>query len=132
MINGLDIEGVTISKPLGIYVSNDLKWGPHFDNIHTKAFKRLYFITCLKRVDVDENELLHYYRSVIRSEVEYTYPACSTGITKGKSDSLEQFQKCVMYIIAPHLQYKEAITKFNLPTIKDRLDIVNSNFSEIL
>ncbi len=38
----------------------------------------------------------------------------------------------VMYIIAPHLQYKEAITKFNLPTIKDRLDILNSNFSEIL
>ncbi len=32
-----------------------------------------------------------------------------------------------MYIISPHLQYKEAITKFNLTTIKDRLDILNSN-----
>ncbi len=43
-----------------------------------------------------------------------------------KSDSLEQIQKCAIYIIAPHLQYKEAITKFNLPTIKDHLDILNS------
>ncbi len=64
--------------------------------------------------------------------VEYDLPACSTGITKGQSESLEQIQKCAMHIIAPHLQYKEAITNFNFPTIKDRLEILNSNFSEIL
>ncbi len=113
-------------------MSSDLKWGPYVDNIHAKAFKRLYFLTFLKRVGVEENELLDYYRSVIRSVVEYACPAWSTGITKGQSDSLEQIQKCGIYIIAPHLQYKEAITKFNLPTFKDRLDILNSKFSEIL
>ncbi len=48
-------------------------------------------------------------------------------MTKGQSESLEQIQKRDMYIIAPHLQYKEAITKLNLPTIKDHLDIINSN-----
>ncbi len=41
---------------------------------------------------------------------------------------MEQIQKHAIYILAPHLQYKEAISKFNLPTIKDRLDILNSNF----
>ncbi len=41
---------------------------------------------------------------------------------------MEQIQKPDMYILAPHLQYKETITKFNLLTIKDQLDI-NSNFS---
>ncbi len=116
------------SKSLGIYVSSDLKWGPHVDKIHAKAFKRLYFLTFLKRAGVEENELLDYYKSVIRSEVEYTYPAWTTGITKGQSDSLEQIQKRAIYIIAPHLQYKEVITKFNLPTIKDHLDILNSKF----
>ncbi len=60
--------------------------------------------------------------------VEYACPAWSTGITKRQSDSLEQIQKGAIYIIAPHLQYKEAITKFNLPTIKDCLDILNSKF----
>ncbi len=92
---------------------------------HSKGF---YCLTCLKRVGVEENELLDYYRSVIRSEVEYACPAWSTGITKGQSDSLKQIQKRAIYIIAPHLQYKEAFTKFNLPTIKDRLDILNSKF----
>ncbi len=42
-INGLDIDKVTISKLLGIYVSSHLKWGPHVDKIHAKAFKRLLF-----------------------------------------------------------------------------------------
>ncbi len=93
--------------------------GPHVDQIHAKSFKRLYFLTCLKRAGVEENKLFDYYRSIIRSEVEYTYPAWTTGITKGQSDSLEQIQKRAIYIIAPHLQYKKAITKFNLPTIKD-------------
>ena len=98
-INGLDIDRVTISKLLGIYVSSDLKWGPHVDKIHAKAFKRLYFLTCLKRADVEENELLDYYRSVIRSVVEYACPAWSTGINKGQSDSLEQIQKRAIYIL---------------------------------
>ncbi len=102
--------------------------GAYVDKIHAKAFKRLYFLTCLKRAGVEENELLHYYRSVIRSVVEYAFPAWSTGVTKGQSDSLEQIQKRAIFIIAPHLQYKEAITKFSLPTIKDHLDILNSKF----
>ncbi len=79
----------------------------------------------LKRASFEENELLDYYRSFIRSVAGYAYPAWST---KWQSESLEQIQKRVIYIIAPHLQYKEAITKFNLPMIKDRLDILNSKY----
>ncbi len=47
--NVLDIDRVTISKCFGTYVSSDLKWDLHVDKIHAKAFKRLYFLTCLKR-----------------------------------------------------------------------------------
>ncbi len=32
-INGLDIDRVTISTRLGVYVSHELKWGPHIHNI---------------------------------------------------------------------------------------------------
>ncbi len=64
-------------------LSRDLKWGQHVDKIHAKTFKRLYFLTCLKRAGVEENELLDYYRSIIRSVVEYAFPAWSTGITEG-------------------------------------------------
>ncbi len=113
-------------KYMYLVTLNELKWGPHVDKIHAKAFKRLYFFICLKKAAVEENELLDYCRSVIRSVVEYACPAWLTGITKGQSESLEQIQKCAIYIIAPHLQYKEATTKFNLPTIKEHLDILNS------
>ncbi len=47
-INDLDIDKVTISKLLGIYVSSDLKLDPHVNHIHAKAFKRLYFLTCFE------------------------------------------------------------------------------------
>ncbi len=77
-------------------MSSDFKCGTHVDKIHAKAFKRLYFLTCMKRAGVEENVLLDYYRSVIRSVVEYACTAWSTGITKGQSDSLEQIQKHAM------------------------------------
>ncbi len=62
----------------------------------------------------------------MRSVVEYAGPAWTTGITKGRSDSLGQIQKRIMYIIVPLLQYKEAITKFNSPTCKEQIDILNT------
>ncbi len=54
-INGLDIDRVTISNICVTYVSSDLKWGPHVDKIHAKAFKRLYFHTRLKMAGIEEN-----------------------------------------------------------------------------
>ncbi len=71
-------------------MSIDLKWGPHVDKIEAKVFKRFYFLTYLKKAGVEENQLLDYYRSVIRSVVDYACPAWSTGITKGQSESLSQ------------------------------------------
>ncbi len=128
-INGKKIEEMVISLKTKVpsFIPY-LKWGAHVDKIHSKAFQRCYLLTCLKRAGVEENELLDYYRMVIKYIVEYACPAWSAGITKVQSDSLKQIQKCAIYIIAPHLQYKEAITMFNLPTIKDCLDILNSIF----
>ncbi len=57
-INGFDIDKVTISKHFGIYVSSVLKWGPYVYKSHGKALKMLYILTCLKRADAEENELL--------------------------------------------------------------------------
>ncbi len=98
-----------------------LSRGPHVDKMHAKAFKRLYFLMSLKIAGVEENEWIQIFSRVF-------LPSWSTGINKGQFDSLEQIQKHAKYIIAPYLQYKEAITKFNLPTIKDCLDILNSTF----
>ncbi len=62
---------------------------------------------------VEENELLDYQRRVMRSIIESVCPVWSTAITKGQSESLEQIQKCDMYIIAPHMEFKEVIIMFN-------------------
>ncbi len=124
-IDGLDINRVTISNALGMCPAT--LNGAHLLTNHAKAFKRLYFLTGLKMTDVKENELLDYYRSVIRWVVEYACPAWSTGITKGQSESLEHLPKRALNIILAHMQYKEVITKFNLPIIKDHFNILNSN-----
>ena len=46
------IQCVTTHKLLGIIISNDLKWNEHIDYISKKAWKRLYSLRILKKVDV--------------------------------------------------------------------------------
>ncbi len=65
-VRGVTIERVVSSKRLGIYVSSDLKWGPHITSLYSKTNKKLYFLTCLKRVEVEENE---YYIRIICSVI---------------------------------------------------------------
>ncbi len=59
-VRGVTIERVVSSKFVGIYVSSDLKWGPHFSYLYLKTNKKLYFLTRLKRAGVEENDLVEY------------------------------------------------------------------------
>ena len=43
------IETIEEIKPLGIVISNDLKWKSNTENITKKAFSRLWMISRLKK-----------------------------------------------------------------------------------
>ncbi len=64
-VKGVNIQRVVSSKLLSMYVSSDLKWGPHISYLYSQTNKRLYFLTCLKRAKVEENDLVEYYIRII-------------------------------------------------------------------
>ncbi len=93
-----------------------------------KTNKRLYFLTCLKRAGVEENNLVEYYIRIIRSVIEYACPVWSTSLTQGHLCNLEQIQKRAMHIIYSDTSYTDVMTKAKLVSIKDRLNHLNRTF----
>ncbi len=49
-VNGDIIERVSISKVLGVIVSDDLSWNAHVGSIVIKAGKRLYVLVWVKMI----------------------------------------------------------------------------------
>ena len=60
------VERVTSFKLLGVTIANDLNWDEHVTAICSKVNKRLHYLKLLKRYSVSADDLLHYYKSVIR------------------------------------------------------------------
>ena len=70
-IYGVQFERVSSAKVLGVKISNDLKWNDHVDTITSKAARRLYLLSQLKRAGISPDDLSAFYCSVIRSVLEF-------------------------------------------------------------
>jgi len=53
-------------KLLGVYISNDLKWGQHVNVILSKAASRLYFLKQLRRAGAGTGDLLCFFNMIVR------------------------------------------------------------------
>ena len=106
---GVVIERVKSFKLLGVYISEDLTWGVHWDYIIKKANRRLYALRSLKKCGVPTSDLITVYCSLIRSVIEYA-SAVFANLPKYLSDALEGIQKRALRIILSNLHYDEALT----------------------
>jgi hypothetical protein len=84
VINDRTIERVASFKLLGVTIANNLNWDEHITTICNKANKRLYYLKLLKRCLVSAEDLLHYYKSVIRPTIEYACPVWQSGLELGR------------------------------------------------
>ena len=71
MIDNQAIDRVSVSKLLGIWISDDLSWSRNTQEICKKAYSRLGMLTKLKYVGVPTEDLLDIYILFIRSVTEY-------------------------------------------------------------
>ena len=67
------LELITECKLLGMIISDDLKWNKHIDNIVSRASKIIYFLVQIKRAKVEVNNLVKFYKTCIRSLLEYCW-----------------------------------------------------------
>ena len=59
------------AKILGLVMSSTFQWKDNIRVSIEKAYKRLYFIVLLKRADVRVIDILKFYCSIIRRELDY-------------------------------------------------------------
>ena len=71
VICGKSIERIKTYKLLGVYVSNDLKWTHHVENIVKNGNKRLYPLRVLKQCGALPASIAKVYTTVVRPALEY-------------------------------------------------------------
>ena len=121
-VNGNVIDTVKCFKLLGINISDDLRWNAHVDALCAKVVSRLYFLKILKHSGLPQNDLLCFYKSVIRSVVEYGCVVWHHNLTTAQSDRLEALQTRALRIILHPvtLPYNTALTLCEIESLKLR------------
>ena len=122
------IERVTSFKLLGVTVTNNLSWETHVDTVCTKASKRLHFLRLLKRSAVSQDDLLHYYKSVIRPVLEYACPVWQSSLTVHQRDRLESIQRRAVAIITGSSDYEFHCVALDIQPVSVRLDALARSF----
>jgi hypothetical protein len=85
------LQGVNNLTYLGVLLSDDMKWGPHINNIVSKAASKLGFLRRnLKSTPRDTKKLA--YLSIIRSTMEYS-AAIWDPSTQKDIDNIERIQR---------------------------------------
>ena len=109
VVNGKELEIVSHAKIFRLTVSSDLKWTAHVKKIVSKATKRLYLVTQLRRAKVSTEDIMQIYCACIRSILEYASPLFHNSLPKYLSNEIQKVQKRFLRRIYPDLPYDEAI-----------------------
>jgi hypothetical protein len=121
------IKRVTSYKLLGVTISNNL-------NINTtclKASKRLHFLKLLKRSSMSSDDLICYYKSIIRPVLEYACPLWQSNITTDQRNQLESIQKRALYIIYgndPSTNFQHLCELLDIDSVLVSLDLLARKF----
>ena len=70
-----DIEKVNIFKILGVWMSQDMTWKHHIEDMHRRPSPRLYYLRQMRRCGIQTKDLITFYKSVICPLLEYACPA---------------------------------------------------------
>jgi hypothetical protein len=122
VINDRTIERVASFNLLGVTIANNLNWDEHITKICNKTNKRLYYLKLLKRCSVSAEDLLHYYKSVIRPTIEYACPVWQSGLTNEQRDRLESLQQLALKLISSSNDYELYCALYYIEPIAVRLD----------
>ena len=121
-VNNVNLERISVTKLLGVWISEDMSWARNCQEICKKAFSRLSMLTKLKYVGVREEDLLDIYILFIRSVTEYCSVAFHSSLTQQQSEKLEKIQKTCLRVIMGdgYISYQAALDYFGIQTLSDR------------
>jgi hypothetical protein len=131
-LNNITIDRVSVFKLLGVLISNDLSWEENTNSIISKCAPRLYYLKQLRRSGMQDDDLIVFYKTIVRPVLEYACPVWHAGLTKAQSDAIESVQKRALRLVFPSLSYRASLTKTGIETLLARRDdICKQQFSAI-
>ena len=96
--------------------------------IVSKCSKRLYLLIQLKRANVPKRDIIQFYKSCIRSVLEYASIVFHQSLPKYLSEDIERIQRRALSIIYPDLNYKDALTESGDITLYERRERASQKF----
>ena len=70
-LNDVQLERLSVTKLLGVWLEEDLSWNENTKQICKKAFTRIQMLSKLKYAGIKTNDLLTINKLFIRSVTEY-------------------------------------------------------------
>ena len=107
---------------LGVIITNNLNWEAHVSAIYAKASKRLHFLKLLKRSSMPTEDLLQYYKAIIRSVIDFASPVWQSSLTTDQRHQLELIQRRALRIISGSPDYELYCVLYDIDPISVRLD----------
>jgi hypothetical protein len=127
-INGVEVDRVQNFKILGVWVSENLTWDYHVNKLTSRMSQRMYFLKQLRRSGAHTEDLLTYYKAVIRSIAEYACQVWHSGLTAHQANSIEKQQERALKIILPGMNYTHALAESGLSSLQERRHKLCMNF----
>jgi Mg2+ and Co2+ transporter CorA len=125
-----EIERVSVYKLLGLYMNNNLTWDDHVTSICAKSAKRLHFLKLLKRAAMSADDLLYYYKSVIRPVTDYSSFVWHSSLTKEQANQLENIQRRAVRLIFGNNNQDMNSAMSSLTSLADRREHLAKHFFE--
>ena len=121
-VNNVTLDRLSVTKLLGVWISEDMSWSRNSKEICKKAYSRLSMITKLKYVGVSKDDLVDIYILFIRSVTEYCAVVFHSRLTQEDSSKLERIQKtCLKVILGDlYIDYQSALELCGLHTLSER------------
>ena len=89
-INNEKLDRVSVTKMLGVWISDDMNWAKNCQEICKSAYSRLSLLTKLKYVGVSKEDLLDIYKLFIRSVAEYCSVVFHSTLTQQQSEKIQK------------------------------------------
>ena len=120
--DGSLINCQTETKLVGVMVSHNLRWAKNTEYICSKARKKLWILSRLDKLGLNESILFDVYTKEIRSVLELAVPVWHSGLTRTQSNDIERIQKLAFKLILKenYLTYNSACKKLATQTLQER------------
>ena len=121
-INSQKLDQVNEAKLLGVYLSEDLSWARHCQEICRKAYSRIGMLSKLKYAGMKKADLVNIYILHIRSVTEYCSTAFHSSLTAEQDRKIESIQKVALKVILGqnYSSYEEALDATSLISLNQR------------